>query len=112
MVFIETSLFTRKLDSFLGNAAPELLSRLQQHLLDDPERGDIVPGLAGVRKVRLANPGRGKGKRGGFRCLYLYLRKKDQIFLLNMLDKNEQIDLTPAERKVLATLARELKGSE
>jgi hypothetical protein len=33
----------------------------------------MVPGLGGVRKVRI--PGRSKGKRGGFRCLYLYLEK-------------------------------------
>jgi hypothetical protein len=26
-----------------------------------PDRGDMVPGLGGVRKARIANPGRSKG---------------------------------------------------
>ena len=65
----------------------------------------MVPGLGGVRKARVANPGRGKGKRGGFRYLYVYYQPEQQIGLLYLMDKGEQEDLSPAERKLLRELA-------
>jgi hypothetical protein len=75
--FIESPAFTRRLHQLAGNSADELLSAIQRELLEKPDRGTMVPGLGGVRKARIANPGRGKGKRGGYRYLYgcgLYLQ--------------------------------------
>jgi hypothetical protein len=60
-----------------------------------------------VRKARIANPGRGKGKRGGFRYLYVYFRAEQQIGLLFLLDKDEREDLNAAERKLLRELANQ-----
>ncbi len=57
------------------------------------------------RKARCANPGRGKGKRSGFRYFYLYLEIQGRIRLLYLLDKDEQDDLAEPERKVLRDLA-------
>ena len=37
----------------------------QQCLAANPEKGDVIPGLGGLRKVRWA--AKGKGKRGGAR---------------------------------------------
>ena len=37
-------------------------------VIADPNVGDVVPGLGGARKVRVALPG--GGKRGGVRFLY------------------------------------------
>ena len=51
----------------------------------------MVPRLGGVRKARLANPTRGKGKRGGYR--YLYLETKQHIH------KHEQEDASEEQRK-------------
>ena len=72
VVFIESRAFTRRLLA-LGKKSLEVLSAIQGDLLDNPERGRVVQGLAGIRKARAADPGRGKGKRGGFRYLYLYV---------------------------------------
>lgn len=35
-----------------------------------PEAGDVIPGLAGLRKIRWG--AKGKGKRGGARIIYLF----------------------------------------
>ena len=97
--FIESRAFTRRLHQLSGAAADELLRVIQGALEEKPERGAMVPGLGGVRKVRVGNPGRGKGKRGGYRCLYLYLEKKQHIHLLILLDKNEQEDASEEQRR-------------
>ena len=68
-----------------------------------------MQGLGGIRKARVANPGRGKGKRGGLRYLYLYLENRRHIHLLYLLDKGEQEDLTAEERKALRGMVEELK---
>ncbi len=69
----------------------------------------MVKGLAGIRKARITNPGRGKGKRGGFRYLYLYLENRSHVHLLFLLDKNEQDDLNPVERNQLRSLVASIK---
>ena len=43
----------------------ELLRSLQLELVASPEAGDLDPGTGGLRKIRLADPTRGKGRRSG-----------------------------------------------
>jgi hypothetical protein len=84
---------------------------IQGDLLDNPRRGTIVPGLAGIRKARAENPARGKGKRGGFRYMYYFLERDDEIYLLFLFDKGEQEDLNERQKTALRTVVAELKGS-
>ncbi|MFY9688399.1 MAG: hypothetical protein WAJ86_00570, partial [Candidatus Acidiferrales bacterium] len=81
--------------------ADDILRGIQNDLLRNPERGEVVRGLGGIRKARAANPGRGKGTRGGYRYLHLYLERRDHIHLLFLLDKDEQEDLDTEQRKSL-----------
>lgn len=71
-----------------------------------------MQGLGGIRKARCSNPARGKGKRGGFRYLFLYLEDRGHIHLLYLLDKDEQDDLSSDERNVLRTLVAEIKRTK
>jgi hypothetical protein len=107
--FIESRIFTRRLHQLAGDSSDEVLREIQADLLRNPDRGRLVPGLGGIRKARVANPARGKGKRGGFRCLYLYFQSEQKVGLLYLLDKDEQEDLNAAERKILRGLALEGK---
>ncbi len=55
--FVESKLFSRLLAEYLTD---DDYARLQSALIEAPERGDLVPGSGGVRKLRWAQPGRGK----------------------------------------------------
>ena len=109
MVFIESRAFRRRLSDLAGNSADDVLRQMQDELVQNPERGNIVQGLGGIRKARAANPARGKGKKGGYRYLFLYLEHKQHIHLLYLLDKDEQEDLDDNQRKVLKKLVADLK---
>jgi hypothetical protein len=109
LTFIETPIFTDLLEEFAGEAQFELLCTIQDDLLQDPERGDLVKGLGGIRKARIADPNKKEGKSGGFRYLYLYLEIRGQIHLLYLFSKRERSDLNSEQRKFLAALADQLK---
>jgi hypothetical protein len=107
--FVESKPFTRKLHQVAGDRADELLTTIQSDLHHNPDCGAMVPGLGGVRKARVANPGRGKGKRGGFRYLYLFLDRKQRIHLLILLDKNEQEDVSAEQRRQIREWVAQVK---
>jgi hypothetical protein len=109
VVFIESAAFTRRLRELAGDTAGDVLSAIQDDLVANPQRGNIVQGLGGIRKARTGNPARGKGKRGGFRYWYLYLERRDHIHLLILLDKDEQEDLDAHERAALRRMVAELE---
>lgn len=62
--FVETSEFTATIREYLND---EDYSNLQRLLMEQPNRGVVIPGCNGLRKLRVANESRGKGKRGGCR---------------------------------------------
>jgi hypothetical protein len=109
VVFVESRAFTRKLRQLAGTSADEVLARIQDELLRNPERGMMVQGTGGVRKARTTNPGRQKGARGGFRYFFLYLERRQHIHLLALLDKSEQEDISPDERKAMKALVDQIR---
>ena len=105
-VFIESSEFTEWVAEFLPDDA---YAALQQELMDQPDKGDVMPGCGGLRKVRTADPKRGKGKRGGARVIYLYVPETEWFFMLDIYGKDEKDDLTAAEKRTLSQLVDELR---
>ena len=83
LTFIETVQFTRLADKYLPD---DQLARLQQHLSENPEAGDIIRDSGGVRKLRWGAAGR--GKRGGLRIIYYLRSKQGEIWLLTLYAKN------------------------
>ena len=57
-------------------------------------------------EARFADPSRGKGKRGGIRVVYLHTPEAFRIDLIDVYGKDEKDDLTPAEKKLFAQLAK------
>lgn len=90
----ETSIFTRKADALLS---PQERTDLIALLARDPLAGDVIPGTGGVRKLRFAAGGR--GKRGAFRVVYYVLTDDLPLVAITLYGKNEQADLTSAERE-------------
>ena len=86
-------------------------AKLQQFLRANPERGAVIPGTSGLRKLRWPDPRRGKGKRGGLRVIYIYVPQAHYISMLDVYDKDEAEDLTPVVRRMLSRLANELRDS-
>ena len=78
-MFVETSEFTDWVAEYLPD---DTYAQTQQELMDNPDKGDAMPGCGGLRKLRAADPGRGKGKRGGARIIYLYVPEVKRFFLL------------------------------
>ena len=106
MEFIEAPAFTRHIAEYLDD---ESYAALQDGLAENPEAGDVMPGTGGFRKVRWADPRRGKGRRGGLRVIYYYFLSDFQILLVTIYGKDEATDLTPSEKRALKnTIAAEL----
>ena len=108
MEFIEAPAFTSRMSDYLDS---ERYRQLQSALADNPELGDVMAGTGGFRKLRWADPRRGKGRRGGLRVIYYYFSTDQQIWLMAVYDKDETKDLTPKEKKILKNaIEAELKA--
>lgn len=96
-----------------GYLTDEAYQRLQQTLLKTPEAGDVIEGTGGLRKLRQADPLRGKGKRGGLRVIYYWWASGSQFWFFTLYNKDEATDLSTKERKLLGKLLeKELTESE
>jgi hypothetical protein len=98
MEFIEAPAFTRYVSEYLTN---DEYRQLQNQLANNPELGDRMPGTGGFRKLRWADPRRGKGRRGGLRIIYYYFLADQQIWLMTLYDKDDASDLSPRAKKAL-----------
>ena len=101
-VFVETSVFTRKVRELFPEEEYRLL---QVALLRKPDIGTVIPGSGGIRKLRWGAPGR--GKRGGARIIYYRHVPGDIFFMLLAYPKNERDDITVDQVKELRRLVRE-----
>lgn len=104
-VFILTSVFEKSWAN-MGLGDKEL-RELQLTLLKNPDAGDVIPDLAGARKIRI--PLAGRGKSGGGHVIYVDVVIREQIYLLLAYPKNVQTDLNPAQKKVIRNLIEMLK---
>ena len=103
MEFIETSTFTRMVTELLSD---DEYRELQNILVEDPERGDIIKGGGGIRKLRHAVQGRGKS--GGVRVIYYWVKDNHQIFMLVVYPKSKKDNLTDKETAILREYVKRL----
>ena len=72
----------------------------------DPSAGDPIPGWnKEVWKVRVASSDVKKGKRGGYRLIYLWKAGEMKIYLLVAYFKGEKVEIT---KKEIETLLKKL----
>src|ERR1035441_2554136 len=85
----------------------------------DPAAYPVIPGTGGVRKARWSR--QGKGKSGGVRVIYYYWRATEEIamqvsdpevYLLSIYAKNDQSDMTAADRKAAKKFVEGLKDAK
>ncbi|MDL2279825.1 type II toxin-antitoxin system RelE/ParE family toxin [Desulfovibrio sp. OttesenSCG-928-G11] len=103
MEFIETVKFAACLYEYLDD---DSYLDLQLLLIAQPDRGDLIKGGGGIRKLRFAM--HGKGKSGGIRIIYYWVSEQGQIYLLHLYPKSKKENLTDAEVAELRQLAKEI----
>ena len=99
MVIKETSIFTKQIQRLVSDA------EFQNDLIENPELGDIIKKSGGIRKVRMA--ANGKGKSGGARVLYYWIKDEDQIFMLLAYSKSDMENITDSQLQVLSKIVTE-----
>jgi hypothetical protein len=103
---VETSAFTKRV---VALGLEESLRALQVRLSENPEVGATDPGTGGLRKVRIADPRRGKGKRSGARVHYLWISGPSVIYLLSVYSKDELDTLTAEQKRRLRGVVDAIK---
>ena len=102
--FIETRIFTRLVGDYLTD---DEYGELQQHLIGQPEAGNVIRGSGGLRKLRWRESGR--GKRGGYRVIYYPKVAAGVIWMLTIYPKSVA-DSIPAH--VLKQIRTEVENGE
>lgn len=105
-LLIEASGFTTAITDYFGS--DENYSEFQSDLASNPDKGNVIPGVAPLRKIRWSDKRRGMGKRGGLRVIYIHIPDLKVLFLLDLYGKDESEDLTKDEKKELKQLATQL----
>lgn len=81
---------------------------IKLYLSQHPDAGDIIRGSGGVRKVRFAR--QGIGKSGGIRVFTFYWQVNEPLYLLAVIAKTKQANLSNEKINVLASIVKELKN--
>lgn len=106
--FVELPAFSKYREQFLDDDA---FRAFQLELLSNPEAGAVIQGTGGLRKVRVGDEERGKGKRGGCRVIYFWAQDFMQFWLFTIYGKDAQDNLTSEQKKALkARLKSELES--
>lgn len=99
-----TPAFDKKAKKLLTvDSVESLFDYLEVH----PEKGDLIKGTGGVRKLRWQSGKSNKGKSGGVRVLYHY-SKDVLVILITLYSKSEKDDISGEERNQLKKLIPQL----
>ncbi len=102
MRFVETTVFTRQIQSLLTG---DEYRALQSALVLRPEQGPVIRNSGGLRKIRWGS--RGSGKRGGIRAIYYWDLSTESFFMLFAYPKSMQDDLSPEQLRMLIRVVKE-----
>jgi hypothetical protein len=80
----------------------EALRTLEQEIIDSPDGAPVIEHAGGLRKMRFAPPGLGKGKSGAFRVCYAYFPLYGTIALFVVFGKNERSDISRNEAREIS----------
>ena len=104
--FVELPAFTRLVQE--GRLADDELAELQLDIMKRRGRIDRVPGVPGLQKMRWRNPRRRRGARGGYRVFFVDFPEFETVILIYLMDKAEQDDLSPEQRRQFTEVIRQL----
>ena len=104
-----------ELETFKRSVKKQKINRnsvdlLKTELCNNPEKGDLIPGSGGLRKIRMGIYN--TGKRGGARVIYLYPVSKERIYLITSYKKTDRENLTHADLKAFRRLIKTIENME
>jgi hypothetical protein len=105
---VRTSPFEKSLKKLGASKAD--LAKMEAEIANNPEAGDVIPGLYGARKIRFSMAGR--GKRGGGRTIYVVIWDAETAYLLLAYDKKDQSDISEKQAKAIAAVMKEMPNGE
>ena len=105
MEFRELKSFSEKIDKI---ATTDDFAFLQVELIEHPEKGVLIRGAGGARKIRMRIGG--KGKSGGARVIYYYQISNSVILFIHAFAKNEKANISDKEKKDIAAFIRRIKA--
>jgi len=85
-----------------GSYSGKALRALERELIDSPDKAPVIEQTGGLRKLRFAPPGSGRGRSGAYRVCYAYFPAYGTVALFVIFGKNERSDLSPAEARATA----------
>lgn len=83
------------------------LKILQQELILNPQKGDVIQGTGGLRKLRIAFENRGKS--GSGRVCYVDFAVYEKIYLITAYPKNVKENLSKSERNAISEMIKQLE---
>ena len=85
------------------------LKALQLELTLEPDKGDLMKGTGGLRKMRFGFDN--KGKSGSARVCYVDFAVYERIYLITAYPKNEKENLSKEERNQIKKLIKILEDN-
>jgi hypothetical protein len=102
-----TSRYEREAKRLLAKAE---IATMESAIAADPDAHPVVSGTEGVRIARWGREG--KGKSGGVRVIYYYWLRDSEIYMLSIYAKNEQADMSAADKKAARKFVEALRNAK
>ena len=102
MQFVEFVYFTKWV---VENLSDVEYQEIQEELIKNPRKGDIIRHGHGLRKLRWKF--KDKGKSGGVRIIYYLWLSHEEILMIYIYPKSEREDLSKEQLKFLAKMTKE-----
>lgn len=104
--FIETDVFKDLIDQL----DDQYLKRdIEDEILKNPSKGDVIQGSGGIRKLRVGKRMSGRGKSGGYRVLYLDLPEFEITYLIFIYEKGDLENITSAQKQRMKEISERIK---
>jgi hypothetical protein len=102
MQFVEFPYFSKWVKECLND---DEYREIQEELIKNPRKGDIIPHGHGLRKLRWGF--KGKGKSGGVRIIYYLWLSHEEFLMMYVYSKSEHEDLSKEQLRILAKVTKE-----
>jgi hypothetical protein len=79
---------------------------LEDIILESPDKGELIQGTGGLRKIRVGL--NKKGKSGGIRVLYVDFAHYGKVYCLFAYSKNESETITDKQKQMFRQMINEL----